>query len=123
MKNENKNINNFFEVPDGYFDELYMKVKNKINIKEEKKSSFNWYFYKIPTVRYVLIFVSFIFLYFIFVPNSGNDELSQNVVYSYVSDNIDDFDEELIAEYIETEEITEEEIIDYLEDEESFEIY
>ncbi|MBL4625633.1 MAG: hypothetical protein JKY42_10915 [Flavobacteriales bacterium] len=121
---------NCFSVPQNYFDEFPIKVKNRIDELGEAstKFSFNWLFnYKIlaPVGTCIVLVLAGVFLYnpiqSIELEELTASEIEQSLEY-YGYPAIDDellaelygSEEEAIEEGLTVEELTEDEIIDYL---------
>lgn len=112
---ENFNIqkNNPFKVPDGYFEELTNNIQAECY--QEKESI--WSFFKLQTLAPTLALASLIFLGVKFFTPINNTSISADELYALVGEDVLNWDENILYEYIDYIE-EEHEYIQYLLDEE-----
>jgi hypothetical protein len=110
MKPEDIKKENIYKVPDGYFEELPMRIQSKIS--EEKQPwfvSFNWK----PAVNIAIPVLAVLLMIVYFVTPIQNSSLNAEELLAQVSS------EDVIA-YLETTDITTDEILEELDFSETY---
>ena len=122
-----------FTAPEGYFPKMQDAVMQRLKEEKSKKNSSIWAYKRILSVAAAL---TIIFAAILVIRSNLNSKLSfndlnQDMVYSYLTENLDDLHEYTLIEYFDEEittdlsDLEDEELEEYLDDylEEEDELY
>lgn len=104
MKLDDLNKKNVFKVPEGYFDDLPMKIQSRIQ-KEDQKRGTVWDAYFLPSLKYTLPILILAIMASIFLLRNNSMDMSPDSILAEVETS------EIIA-YLEYTDISTEELIE-----------